>query len=146
MSTESVTPSNHLILCHPLLLPPSIFPSIRVFLNESVLCIRRPKYWSFSYSIGPSNKYSGLISFRIWLVGSPCSSRDSQEFSLTPQFKSIRIDKSKQRINGFLGIGVLESDGIRFLFGLMKVFPSWLWWWIHNSLNILSHHVVHFKL
>ena len=57
--------SNHLILCHPLLLLPSIFPSIRVFSNESVLCIRWPKYWSFSFSIHPSNKYSGLISFRM---------------------------------------------------------------------------------
>ena len=61
-------PSNHLILCHPLLLPPSIFPSIRVFSNESVLHIRWPKYWSFSFSISPSNEYSGLISFRMdWL-------------------------------------------------------------------------------
>ena len=68
MSLESVMPSNHLILCHPLLLLPSIFPSIRVFSNESVLCIRWPEYWSFSYSIDPSNEYSGLISFRIdWL-------------------------------------------------------------------------------
>ena len=57
--------SNHLILCHPLLLPPSIFPSIRVFSNESVLCIRWPKNWSFSFSISPSNEYSGLISFRM---------------------------------------------------------------------------------
>ena len=66
MSIESVTPSNHLILCHPLLLPPSIFPSIRVFSNESVLRIRLPKYWSFS--ISPFSKYSGLISFRMdWL-------------------------------------------------------------------------------
>ena len=65
MSTESVMPSNHLILCHPLLLLPSIFPSIRVFSNESVLCIRWPKYWSFSFSISPSNEYSGLISFRM---------------------------------------------------------------------------------
>ena len=61
-------PSNHLILCHPLLLPPSIFPSIRVFSNDSVLRIRWPKYWSFSFSISPSHEYSGLISFRIdWL-------------------------------------------------------------------------------
>ena len=65
MSTESVMPSNHLILCHPLLLLPSIFPSIRVFSNELVLCIRWPKYWSFSFTISPSNEYSGLISFRI---------------------------------------------------------------------------------
>ena len=65
MSIQSVMPSNHLILCWPLLLPPSVFPSIRVFSNESVLCIRWPKYWSFSFSISPSNEYSGLISFRI---------------------------------------------------------------------------------
>ena len=65
MSVKSVTPSNHLILCHPLLLPPSIFPSIRVFSSESVLCIRWPKYWSFSFSISPSNEYSRLISFRM---------------------------------------------------------------------------------
>ena len=68
MSIESVMPSNHLIFCHPLLLPPSIFPSIRVFSNESVLHTRWPKYWIFSFSISPSNEYSGLISFRIdWL-------------------------------------------------------------------------------
>ena len=65
MSIESVMPSSHLILCHPLLLLPSIFPSIRVFSNESALCIRWPKYWSFSFSISPSNEYLGLISFRI---------------------------------------------------------------------------------
>ena len=62
-------PSNHRILCHLLLLPPSIFPSIRVFSNKSVLCIRWPKYWSFSFSISPPNEYSGLISFRMdWLI------------------------------------------------------------------------------
>ena len=68
MSIESVMPSNHLILCHPLLLLPSIFPSIRVFSNESALRIRWPKYWSFSFNISPSNEYLGLISFRMdWL-------------------------------------------------------------------------------
>ena len=68
MSIESVTTSNHLTLCHPLLLLPSIFASIRVFYNESVLCIRWPKYWSFSFSISSFNEYSGLISFRMhWL-------------------------------------------------------------------------------
>ena len=68
MFIKSVMPSNHLILCRPLLLPPSIFPSIRVFSNESVLCIKWPKYWSFSFSISLSNEYLGLISFRMdWL-------------------------------------------------------------------------------
>ena len=69
MTIESVMPSNHLILCHPLFLPPSVCPSIRVFSNESALCIRWPKYWSFSFSISPSNEHPGLISFRIdWLA------------------------------------------------------------------------------
>ena len=68
MSIESVRPSNYLNLCHPLLLPPSIFPSIRVFSNESALHIRWPKYWSFSFSTSPSNEHSGLIFFRMdWL-------------------------------------------------------------------------------
>ena len=83
---ESVMPSNHLILCHPLLLRPSIFPSIRVFSNESALCIRWPKYWSFSFNISLSNEHSRL---QDGLVGSPCSPRESQESSPTPQFKSI---------------------------------------------------------
>ena len=65
MSIESLVPYNHLILCPPLFLLPSVFPSIRVFSNESVLCIRWPKYWSFGFSISPSNEYSGLISFRM---------------------------------------------------------------------------------
>ena len=69
MSIETVVPSNHLILCGPLLLPPSIFPSIRVFSKESALHIRWPKYWSFSFGISPSDEYSGLISSRIdWFV------------------------------------------------------------------------------
>ena len=87
MSIEAVRSSNHLILCCPLLLP-SVFPSIMVFSNESVLCLRWPKYWSFSFSISPTNEYSGLISFRMdWL--DPCSLRDSQECSPTPQFRGI---------------------------------------------------------
>ena len=65
MLIESVMPSDHLILCHPLLLVPLIFPSMRVFSSELALCIKCPKYWSFSFSISPSNEYSGLISFRI---------------------------------------------------------------------------------
>ena len=68
MSIKSVMPSSHLLLCHPLLLLPSIFPSIKVFLSESALHIRWPKYWSFNFSISPSNEYSGLINFRInWI-------------------------------------------------------------------------------
>ena len=89
LSIESVMPSNHLILCHSLLLLPSIFPSIRVFSNESVLHIRWPKNWSFSFNLSPSKEYSGLVSFRIWLFWFPCSPRTSQESSPTPQFRSI---------------------------------------------------------
>ena len=83
----SMMPSNHLILCHPLLLP-SVFPSIRIFSNESALRIRWPEYWSFSFNISPSSEHPGLIT-QDGLVGSPCSPRDSQESSPTPQFKSI---------------------------------------------------------
>jgi len=83
MSIESVMPSNHLILCHPLLLPPSIFPNIRVFSNESALLIRRQKIWSFNFSINPSNNYSGLISFRNDWLDSLQSKRLSRDFSNT---------------------------------------------------------------
>ena len=80
-------PSNHLILCHPLLLLPSAFPSIKVFSNELALCIRWSKYWHFSFSIRPSNEYSGLISFRIdWF---DLLARDSQESLLAAQFENI---------------------------------------------------------
>ena len=81
MSIQPVMPSNHLVLYCPLLLLPSIFPSIRVFSNESVLCIRWPKYWSFNFSISPSNEYSGLITLLVW---SPCCSSDSQKSSPIP--------------------------------------------------------------
>ena len=88
MSIKLVMPYNHLILCCPLLLLPSIFPSIRVFSNESVLHIRWPKYWSFSFSISPSNAHSGLICFRIdWLY--LLVVQGTQESSPAPQFKSI---------------------------------------------------------
>ena len=107
MSIESMMPSNHLNLCHALLLLPSIFPSIRVFSNESALHIKWPKYWSFSFSISPSNEYSGLISFRMdWL---DLLARDTQESSPTPQFKSI------------------HSSALCFLFGptLMPIHDYW---------------------
>ena len=93
MSIESVMPSK----LHPLFLLLSVFPSKRVFSNESGLCMRWPKYWSFSFSISPSNEYSGLISFRFGLVWSPCSPRDSQESSPTPQFKSPFLKKKKKK-------------------------------------------------
>ena len=83
MSIESVVPPNHLILCHPLLLRPSIFPSIRVFSSESALRIRWPEYWSFSFNISPSNDYSGLISFRMDLLDSLLSKGLSRVFSNT---------------------------------------------------------------
>ena len=88
MSVKSVMPSNHVIFCHPLFLLPSIFPRIRVFSNESVLGIRWPKNWSFSFSISPSNEYLGLISYRIdWL--DLLAVQVILESSPTPQFKSI---------------------------------------------------------
>ena len=86
---ESVMPSNHLILCCPFLLLPSTFPSIRVFSSESVLPIRWPNYWSFSFSISPSSEYSGLISFRMDWFDLLEVQRDCQDSSPTPQFKSI---------------------------------------------------------
>ena len=88
MSIESVIPYNHLILCHPLLLLPSIFLSFRVFSNDSALCITWSKYWSFSFSFSPSNEYSGLIYFRMELLDL-LAVQGTPEYSPTPQFKSI---------------------------------------------------------
>ena len=89
MSIESVMPSNHLILCGPLLVPPPIFLSIRIFSSESVLCIRWPKYWSFSFSVSPSNEYSGLISFRMDWLDLLSVQGTLKESSPTPQFKNM---------------------------------------------------------
>ena len=88
-SIESVMPSSHLILCHPLVLPPSVFPSIRVFSNESALCMRWPKYWSFSFNISPSNEHSGLISFRMDWLDLLAVQGTLNVSSPTPQFKTI---------------------------------------------------------
>ena len=105
MSIELMMPSSHLILCRPLQLLPSIFPGIRVFSNESVLLlIRWPKYWSFSFSISPSNEYSGLSSLRKWTGWISLKSKDSQESSSTPQFKSINFS-----VLGFLHSPTLTS-------------------------------------
>ena len=111
---ELVMPSNHLILCRPLLLLPSVFPSIRAFSNESVLPIRWPKYWSFSVNISPSNEYLGLISSRMdWL--DLLSPRDSQESSPTPQFKSINsLARAQQSLQWFLSRGGFAISGDRF--------------------------------
>ena len=87
MSIELLMPSTHLILCHPLLLLPSIFPRVTVFSNESAFPIKWPKYWNFSFSISPSNEYSGLTFFRFDLF--PYCPRESQESSPTPHFKNI---------------------------------------------------------
>ena len=89
MLIELAMPPNHLILSHPLLLLPSIFPSIRVFSSESILCIKWPKYWSFSFSINPSSEYSGLISFRMDWLDLLAVQGEQQESSPRPQFKSI---------------------------------------------------------
>ena len=89
MTIESVMPSNHLILCRPLLLPPSIFPSIRVFSNESALCIRWPKYWCFSFNFSPFNEYSGLISFR-WIGWISLQSK-----GLSRVFSNITVQKQQ---------------------------------------------------
>ena len=89
MSVESVMPSNHLIHCHPLLLLPSIFPSIKVFSNESVLHIRWPRYWNFSFNISPSNEHPGLISFRMDWLDLLAVQGTLKESSPTPQFKGI---------------------------------------------------------
>ena len=92
MSIELVMPSNHLILCHPLLLLPSIFPSIRVFSNESALCIRWPKYWSFSINISPSSEHPGLISFRMdWLQSKGLSRVFSNTTVQKHQFFSTQL-------------------------------------------------------
>ena len=90
MSIKSVMPSNHLILCHPLLLPPSIFPSIRLFSNKSTLHIRWPNYWSFSFNSSPSNEHAELISFRMDWLDLPAVQGTQESFS-TPQFKIINL-------------------------------------------------------
>ena len=109
MSIESVMPSNHLIVCHPLLLLPSIFPSIRVFSNESVFHIRWPKYWSFSFNINPFNEYSGLISFRTdWF--DLLVVQGTQASSPTPQFKSINSSALS-----FVYSPTLTSNTLQFL-------------------------------
>ena len=121
LSFESVMPSNHLILCHPLLLLPSIFPSIRVFSNESALHIRWPKYWSFN--ISPSNKYSGLISFRMdWL-----DLLAVQEAFRAPQFKSINSS----------ALGFLYSPTLSSILDYWKNHSSTRWTFVGKVMSLL---------
>ena len=121
MPIESVMPSSHLILSRPLLLLPPIPPSIRVFSNESTLCMRWPKYWSFSFSISPSSEHPGLISFRMDWLDLLAVQRDSQESSPTPHFKSINFS-----VLSFLHSPTLTSTSL----GLTKM-HSFLW--LNNS-------------
>jgi len=132
---KSVMPSNHLFLCRPLLFPPSVFPSIKVFTNESVLRIRWPKYWSFSFNISPSNEYSGLISFRIdWLdllaiqgdsnLGIPIQ---SQESSPAPQFKIINS----------LVLSFLYSPTLTFIFVYWKTIALTRWTFVGKVRSLL---------
>ena len=115
MPIESVMPSNEFILCHPLFLPASIFPSIRVFSNESGLCIKWPKYWSFSFSISPSNEYSGLISFRIDWYDLLAVQGIFKGLLPTPQFKST------------------NSSAFSFLYG--PTFTSTHFYWKNHSFD-----------
>ena len=136
MSSELVMPSNHLILCCPLLLLPSIFPSIKVFSNESVLHIRWPKYWSFSFSISPSSEYSGFL--LDWLIGSPCHPRDSQESSPTPQFKNIN----------YLVLGLLYSPTLKPYMTTGETITLTIWIFVSKvrsrHLKILSRSIIAF--
>ena len=130
-------PSNHLILCHPLLFLPSICPRIRVFSNESVLRIRWPKYWSFSFSISPSNEHSGLISFRIDLLDL-LAVQGTQESSLTSQFKSIN----------FLALSFLNTPTLTSLHDYWKTIALTRWTFLGKvmslPLNMLSRLVIAF--
>ena len=127
MSVESVMPSNHLILCRPPLLLPLIYPSIRVFSNESALRIRWPKYWSFSFSISPSNEPRTNF---LWegLVGSPWSPRDSQESSPTPQFKSINS----------LALSFLYSPTLTSIHDYWKTKALTRWTFVSKVMSLLS--------
>ena len=135
MSIQSVMPSNHLILCHPLLLLPSIFPSIRVFSNESVLPILWPKYWSFSLSNSPSNEYSGLISFRMdWfdflaVQGTLKGLLQLHSLNCCIGLVLCWVGQKVQRCYGKIGKNVLVNPIVKFD-------------WVLNS-HITPHHLIH---
>ena len=127
-SIESVMPSSHLIRCRPLFLLLPIPPSIRVFSNESTLRMRWPKYWSFSFSIIPSKKNPRADLLQNGLVGSPCSPRDSQESSLTPQFTSVNsLGFSLLLMRVYLIPGTAWGSGDVAMKEVAKSLPSWVW-------------------
>ena len=154
MSVESVMPSNHLILCRPLLLLPSIFPSIRVFSNESALCIRWPKYWSFDFNTSPSNEHSGLISFRMdWLdllqskglsrVFSNTTVQKHQFFSTQscPNFcDPMDCSPPDSSVYGILQASILEWVAISFSRGS---FQPRDWTWVSCIAGRLFYHLSH---
>ena len=123
-------PANHLILCRPLLLPPSIFPSIRVFSNESVLRIRWPKYWSFSFNISPSNEYSGLISFRMdWLdllavQGTLKSLLQHHQFSSVQSLSRVRLFATPWITAHQASLSITNSQSLLRLMPIESVMPS----------------------
>ena len=125
MSIESVMPSNHLIFCHPLLLLPSIFPSIRVFSSESVLHIRWPKYWSFSFSISPSNEYSGLTSLRI----------DRFDLAVQGTLKSLLQHTSKTSILWFSAFFMVQLSHLYMTTG--KTIALTIWIFVSKVISLL---------
>ena len=127
MSIESVMPSSHLILGRPLLLLPPIPPRIKVFCNESTLCMRWPKYWSFSFSISPSKEHPGLISFRMDWLDLLCCPRDSQESSPTPQFKSINSS----------ALSFLYSPTVTSMHDYLKTIALTRWTFVAKGMSLL---------
>ena len=140
MSIESVMPSNHLILCRPLLLLPPIPPSIKVFSNESALCMRWPKYWSFSFNISPSNEHSGLISFRMDWLDLLAVQGTLNVSSPTPQFKTINSSM----------LSFLYSPTLTSIYDYWKTIALTRWTFIGKVVsllfNILSRLVIAFLL
>ena len=142
MSIESVMPSNHLILCYPLLFLPSIFPSIKVFSNELALPIRWPKFWSFSFSISPSNEYSGLIFFRTYWFDLPAVQGTLKSLPSTTAQKHQFFGALPEEGGEGLIIWALESDRFEFEYWQYNIWSLWLW---KNYLTSLSAQVNNIK-
>ena len=144
MSVESVMPSNHLILCHPLLLLPSIFPSIRVFSNGSTLCMRWPKYWSFSFNISPSKEHPGLISFRMdWLdlpavQGTPKSllQHHSSKASILHHSAFLIVQLSHPYMTTGKTIALTTQNFVGIVMPLLLVHQSRLWFFQWSCMDV----------